>query len=101
MDSRLPNRRLSKELPDHNEQETDRPYTDRPVRFSKTDSRGKPSLDLLNEASPLLSPQRRDDDESPIASGTPADELDYLDGEEQAESKSHWYLFVLTLSIGG
>ncbi|KAL8913462.1 MAG: hypothetical protein Q9171_001755 [Xanthocarpia ochracea] len=85
MDSRLPDRRLSKELPYHHEQETDRPYTDRPVRFSKTDSRGKPSLDLLNEASPLLSPQRRDDDESPIASGSPADELDYLDGEEQAK----------------
>ncbi|KAL8771578.1 MAG: hypothetical protein Q9209_003021 [Squamulea sp. 1 TL-2023] len=101
MDPRLPNRRLSKELPYHDDQESEGPYQDTPVRFSKSDSRGKPSLEFLNEASPLLLPQRRDDDTSPIASDTPADELDYLDGEEQAKSKSHWYLFVLTLSIGG
>ncbi|KAL8875798.1 MAG: hypothetical protein Q9198_005895 [Flavoplaca austrocitrina] len=101
MDSRLPPQRISKELPYHNGWEAERTHPDAPPRYSKSDSRGKPSLDFLNEASPLLSPQRRDDDESPIASGTPADELDILDGEEQAKSKSHWYLFVLTLSIGG
>ena len=101
MDSRLPPQRISKELPFHNGWEAERTHPDAPPRYSKSYSRGKPSLDFLNEASPLLSPQRRDDDESPIASGTPADELDILDGEEQAKSKSHWYLFVLTLSIGG
>ncbi|KAL8855168.1 MAG: hypothetical protein Q9221_000074 [Calogaya cf. arnoldii] len=101
MDSRIPPQRLSKELPFHDHQDSERSRPEAGPRYSKSDSRGKPSLDSLNEASPLLSPQKRKDDGSPIASGTPADELDYLDGEEQAKSKSHWYLFVLTLSLGG
>ncbi|KAI4243749.1 MAG: hypothetical protein L6R40_003362 [Gallowayella cf. fulva] len=103
MDSGLPNQRLSKELPYHHDHQSKELYRDRPVRFSKADSRGKPSLEFQNEASPLLLPQRRDDDESSTHSGTPADELDYLDerGEEQAKSKSQWYLFVLTLCLGG
>ncbi|KAL9000004.1 MAG: hypothetical protein Q9169_001249 [Polycauliona sp. 2 TL-2023] len=101
MDPRLPPHKSSKDLPAHDDSEREDQHSDTPPRYSKADSRGKPSLDFVNEASPLLLPQTRDDDESPLASGTPADELDYLDGQEQAKSKSHWYLFVLTLSIGG
>ncbi|KAL8805476.1 MAG: hypothetical protein Q9182_001931 [Xanthomendoza sp. 2 TL-2023] len=103
MDSRLRNQRLSRELPYHHPQQPEEQYPDTPVRFSKAESRGRPSLEFLNEASPLLLPQRKKDDESSIHSGTLTDELDYLDedGQEQAKSKSHWYLFVLTLSIGG
>ncbi|KAL8812974.1 MAG: hypothetical protein Q9200_000635, partial [Gallowayella weberi] len=103
MDSRLRNQRLSREIPFHRAQKPEEQYPDTPVRLSKAESHGRPSLEFLNEASPLLLPQRKEDDESSIHSDTLTDELDYLDedGQEQAKSKSHWYLFVLTLSIGG
>ncbi|KAL8710983.1 MAG: hypothetical protein Q9220_004582 [cf. Caloplaca sp. 1 TL-2023] len=94
------NQILSNEPPHHRDHENGNAIPDTPVRFSKDDIRGKASLDVLNENSPLLSPVRGDDEDSSI-SGTPADELDYLDGEEKEPSKSIWYLFVLTLSIGG
>lgn len=97
----FPKQRLSKELPYHHAQGNEEIYSDSPPQFNKNDPRGKPSLELLNENSPLLSPQRREDDDDTISSGTSVDELDYLEGEEQEESKSVWYLFVLTLSIGG
>lgn len=96
-----PQSRLSKELPFHPEHGNQGTYSDSPSSFNKTDPRGKASLEVLNEDSPLLSPQRREDDVASIGSGTPVDELEFLDDEEQEESKSVWYLFVLTLSIGG
>lgn len=89
------NQRLSKELPYHRIQENADSYADPPLQSSKA------SRDVLNENSPLISPQRIEDDSSPLDSDTSVDELDYLDGEEQEKSKSVWYLFVLTLSIGG
>ena len=65
------------------------------------EQRGKRSLDVLNEQSPLLLPQRiSDDDELDRRSGAPESILGFNDGEEE-ETKSVWYLFVLTLSIGG
>ncbi|MCJ1482930.1 hypothetical protein MMC06_003096 [Schaereria dolodes] len=56
----------------------------------------------LNEQSPLLSPQYLEDDQTLLAgsTGTPANELEWRDGGAE-ESKSVWYLFLLTLSIGG
>ncbi|KAL8739342.1 MAG: hypothetical protein Q9181_000073 [Wetmoreana brouardii] len=101
MAPQIPRPRLSKELPYRNGDIDGENYSDSPLPFSKADPRGKASLEVLNENSPLLTPQRIEDDEGTISSGTPVDELDYLDGEEQVESKSVWYLFVLTLSIGG
>ncbi|KAL8716037.1 MAG: hypothetical protein Q9225_006277 [Loekoesia sp. 1 TL-2023] len=97
----LQNGRLSKELPYNRLQGNEDAYPDSPRRFSKAESRGKASLEALNENSPLLLPQRVDDDIGSTDSDTSVDELDFLDGEEQEESKSVWYLFVLTLSIGG
>ena len=93
--------RSSKELPFRRSLGDEDACSDPPEHLNKADPRGKPSLEVLNEASPLLAPQRRSGDDDSISSGTPVDELDYLDGEEQEESKSVWYLFVLTLSIGG
>lgn len=93
--------RLSKELPYNRLQGNEDTSPDSPRRFSKAEFRGKASLEVLNESSPLLLPQRDEDDISPTDSDTSVDELDFLDGEEQEESKSVWYLFVLTLSIGG
>lgn len=65
-------------------------------------AKGRPSLELLSESSPLLSPEldgSGDGRASPIP-GTPSGMLDW--GEDDGEeSKSLWYLFVLTLSIGG
>ena len=64
--------------------------------------RGNTSLDLLNESSPLLSPQQADfqDGHTPPLPGTPSGMLDW-GGEDDEVSKSVWYLFLLTLSIGG
>ena len=65
-------------------------------------ARGRRSLEQLNESSPLLSPEQDDfqSGHTPSLPGTPSGMLDW--GEEDDEqSKSVWYLFVLTLSIGG
>ncbi|KAI4186549.1 MAG: hypothetical protein L6R41_003397 [Letrouitia leprolyta] len=97
----LQDKRLSKELPYIRPQGSDDSYAEQPRQFSKAEARNKASLDLLNEDSPLLLPQRLEDDRGSIDSDTSVDELDFLDGEEKEESKSAWYLFVLTLSIGG
>lgn len=77
-------------------------YTRRALASAKSGAQRSPSLDLLNENSPLLSPQRPidDDDTSTIQPGTPALALDWVDDDEE-ETKSVWYLFLLTLSIGG
>lgn len=64
--------------------------------------RGNTSLDLLNESSPLLSPQYPEiqDGLAPPLPSTPSGLLD-CDEDDEEESKSVWYLFLLTLSIGG
>lgn len=93
--------RLSKDLPFHRIQENGDSYSDPPLPVNKAETRTKASLEILNENSPLLSPQRIDDDGTLLDSDTSVDELDFLDGDEQQESKSVWYLLVLTLSIGG
>lgn len=78
-------------------------YTRRALASAKNGSRRSQSLDLLNEQSPLLSPQRPadEDDTSTIQPGTPGLALDWDDDDEEEETKSVWYLFLLTLSIGG
>ena len=55
----------------------------------------------LNESSPLLSPERPGDDRDIDDHDTPTGLLDWNDGEEEEKSKSVFYLFILTLSIGG
>ncbi|KAL8688733.1 MAG: hypothetical protein Q9218_005432 [Villophora microphyllina] len=90
MAPQLPKPRLSKELPYHSEHVYQGDYTDSPRPFNKADPRGKASLEVLNEDSPLLSPQRGEDDDASISNGTTVDELDFLDDEEQEESKSVW-----------
>ena len=65
-------------------------------------ARGRSSLEPLNESSPLLSPEQdefQNGRTSPIL-GTPSGMLDW-GVEDEEESKSLWYLFMLTLSIGG
>ncbi|KAL8796456.1 MAG: hypothetical protein Q9195_001130 [Heterodermia aff. obscurata] len=74
----------------------------RPSISSSKGVRGNTSFDLLNESSPLLSPQdpeSQDGHTSPRPSH-PSTMLDCGDDDEE-ESKSVWYLFLLTLSIGG
>ena len=77
-------------------------YTRRALASAKSGTRRSQSLDLLNENSPLLSPQRLadDDDTSTLHPGTPRLALDCI-GNDEEETKSVWYLFLLTLSIGG
>lgn len=93
--------RLSKELPFHRIQENGDSCSDTPLPTNKAETRTKASLEILNENSPLLSPQIFEHDGALLESDTSVAELDFLDGEEQQESKSVWYLLVLTLSIGG
>ena len=76
-----------------------------PPRRSMTSAkgiRGNTSLDLLNESSPLLSPQPAEFQEGNIQPlpGTPSGMLDWSEDDEE-ESKSVWYLFLLTLSMAG
>lgn len=60
---------------------------------------GGPSLDL-NENSPLLSPIRSLGDDALDGHDTPTGLLDWSDGQEE-QSRSVFYLFILTLGIGG
>ena len=67
---------------------------------SAKDPKSRPrSLDL-NEDSPLLSPQRPQTDRGSEDNGGSPGTLDWNDGEEE-ESKSTFYLLILTLGIGG
>ncbi|MCJ1361426.1 hypothetical protein MMC16_000526 [Acarospora aff. strigata] len=88
--------RQSKEIPCYDTTEA-RPG--RPPLHVKT-SRASRSIDLMHEESPLLSPISSNDDKSPPRAGSilgqPGPGKD--DGQQ---TKSTWYLFLLTLSIGG
>lgn len=66
-------------------------------------ARGRHSLEQLNESSPLLSPEQDgfQSGHTPPLPGTPSGMLDWGEEDDEEESKSVWYLFVLTLSIGG
>ncbi|KAL8932459.1 MAG: hypothetical protein Q9211_006302 [Gyalolechia sp. 1 TL-2023] len=97
----LQDKRVSKESSYHRPGGDGDTYPVQPRRLSKAEARSKASLDLLNENSPLLLPQRLEGDNSSVGSDASIHELELLDGEEREESKSVWYLFVLTLSIGG
>ncbi|KAI9729986.1 MAG: hypothetical protein M1834_006184 [Cirrosporium novae-zelandiae] len=78
----------------------------KPVRHSAVLARARASEET-NEQSPLLaaarSKDREDEDVNSIehlSPGTPRDSIEYSDNDRR-ESKSSWYLFLLTLSIGG
>jgi len=58
-------------------------------------------LEILNENSPLLSPTNPQDESLIRRENIPENALDWADEEAAQESKSVWYLFLLTLSIGG
>ncbi|MCJ1383585.1 hypothetical protein MMC17_006699 [Xylographa soralifera] len=88
-----------------------KPLSDLPPQYEATEvgspqhsrrtSRIGRSFEILNESSPLISPQRLHDDESLFRrDSVPLDALNWTDGGVE-ESKSIWYLFVLALSIGG
>lgn len=96
MDRDNVNRRSSKGLtyPDEEDSES---FAQPPL---DSDKHGKSSMEAPKEYSPLLTPQRGDDDIYPLQSGTPTNIFEY-NGEDEEESKSHWYLFILTLGIGG
>ena len=94
--------RNSKERPQTRNSQEDLDGQARRSIASSKGVRGNTSFDLLNESSPLLSPQDpgfQDGQPSPLPSH-PSVMLDCGD-EEEEESKSVLYLFLLTLSIGG
>lgn len=65
-----------------------------------SDKHGKSSMEAPKEYSPLLTPRREEDDNNPLQSGTSTNIFEH-NGDDEEESKSHWYLFILTLGIGG
>ena len=67
---------------------------------SAKDRKSRPGSLDLNEDSPLLSPQRSQAEGGSEDRGVSTGLLDWKDGEEE-ESKSTFYLFILTLGIGG
>ena len=69
------------------------------VGSRKSQTRGAQSLDL-NESSPLLEPVRVEGDRASHDHDTPTELLDWNDGDDE-RSKSAFYLFILTLGIGG
>jgi len=89
--------RLSKETPRY---DTTEAYPGRAPLHEAGTPRPSRSLDLMNEQSPLLSPQSSNDDKSPSRRGSILRRLE-LGGGDGQETKSTWYLFLLTLSIGG
>ena len=81
------------------QQETTESHVSSPLGFAKGRKSTPGSLDL-DESSPLLSPQRyqgeRESEDHDVSTGL----LDWNEGEEE-ESKSTFYLIILTLGIGG
>lgn len=67
---------------------------------SAKDRKSRPGSLDLNEDSPLLSPQRFQTERGSEDRGISPGLLDWNDGEEE-KSKSTFYLFILTLGIGG
>lgn len=82
------------------EQENSQIHSQTPPGSAKGKRRGGGSLDL-NESSPLLSPERPQGDRDIDDHDTPTELLDWNNGKEEEKSKSIFYLFILTLSIGG
>ena len=82
------------------EQETSQIHPRASLASSKDTKRRADSPDL-NEDSPLLSPVRPDINRDLDDHDTPSGLLDWNDGQEEEQSKSVFYLFILTLSIGG
>ena len=68
---------------------------------SAEDRKSRPGSLDLNEDSPLLSPLRPQTERGSEDRGGSPGLLDWNDGEEEEESKSTFYLFILTLGIGG
>ncbi|KAF6223599.1 hypothetical protein HO133_000442 [Letharia lupina] len=88
--------RLSKES--SRQQGTTESHVSSPLSSAK--DRSRPGSLNLNESSPLLSPQRSQDERGPEDRGTSPALLDWNEGEEE-QSKSTFYLIILTLGIGG
>ena len=91
---------LSQELPpQYEEAET---HLDPALESGPVIPRSNRSLERQNEQSPLLSPQQTLDGDGGARrrADSPADILEWDEGDGQ-ETKSVWYLFLLTLGIGG
>ena len=95
--------RNSKESPDRSLSRSNTESQPRNSGASANSNQENSSLDVLNESSPLLPPQQVEfqDGRTPPLPGTPSAMLDWSDDEDEEKTKSVWYLFLLTLSIGG
>lgn len=92
--------RLSKESPPHYDEGQTRPEP--ALEPGSYTPRADRSLELLHEQSPLLSPKQSLDGAGDAGrrGDSPADILEWSEGDRQ-QTKSVWYLILLTLGIGG
>ncbi len=94
-----PASRPSKDFAGHHDTVKSHPRLARPR--NEVGAQGNESEDYLNETSPLLSPKSLENEQlTEGGSRTPSGLLELNEGDEE-QSKSVWYLFLLTLSIGG
>jgi len=81
-------------------QETTELHTQASISSVRIHQRGNSSSDS-NEGFPLLSPSLPSSEHSSGRSGSSLGSLDWNNEVEEESSKSFFYLFILTLSIGG
>jgi solute carrier family 45, member 1/2/4 len=67
------------------------------VSFRSSFSHNRESIDAMNEQSPLLRPRSSDEEDSGLKVVSPLSDEGWQGGNDE-ETKSSWYLLLLTLS---
>ena len=67
------------------------------VSFRSSSSHNRGSIDVMNEQSPLLRPRSSDEEDSGLKVVSPLSDEDWQGGNDE-ETRSSWYLLLLTLS---
>jgi solute carrier family 45, member 1/2/4 len=77
-----------------------KPHHPKIVTFKRGSSEvGRASLDMVNEQSPLIRPTNLEEEESGLKAVSPLSDEDFWEqnADTSEDTKSSWYLFLLTL----